>query len=177
MTLLIGQTSAGTTADFMAADQDGWKFTALASGTATSITFQPKVANASETNLDLGIYTDSGGTRPGTRLDHVIIPTPTGSGDLTGVLTGAIAIVSGTVYWLCAAHEKLGVNQFNYQGDTAASSGVFTTTGTLYPLQTPFNSTTSAVGTRPIFHVDGTVGSVAAIEPRDDFEPVRFGPF
>lgn len=119
MTVLLGRTSASTTADFVGAGHPAaWKFTASASGTLATIFAQFKVANATLTSVELGVYADSAGN-PG-----ALLATGTTTTGITGTavfsVTGLSAsIVASTQYWL--GIRGVG-EQVDFQGDSIAST-------------------------------------------------------
>lgn len=118
-TVLLGRTTAGTSTDFNVFVA-GWKFTAAASGTLATIFAQTKVANAESTQVQLGIYDDSGGgARPGAKLASGTTTTGiTGTGVFSvDVSASAVSVVASTVYWLA----WWGSAHWDFQGTSAGS--------------------------------------------------------
>lgn len=120
MAVLLGRTSAGTTADFTASGGTAaWDFVASASGDLTTIFAQTKVANAGATGVRLGIYSNGAGVPATGGLLGVASATSfTGTGVFSATLGTPVAIVSGTTYWLAwfAASEN-----FDFQGDSSGN--------------------------------------------------------
>jgi len=171
MTLLIGQTTSGTTADFVGSGEGvAYKFTAAATGSAVTIRLQTKVANPEETQIEIGIYND-GGTRPSTKITSATIANPTGTGEVSVALTASI--VNGTAYWLAYTHTNAAT--FDWQGNASGGYRWYNMAGVL-PASWSASDNAGTQGP-PILYIDGTVADTGAIEPRRDFEPVRFGPF
>lgn len=142
-TVLLGQTTAGTTADFVLnGDPTGRKFTASASGTLATISCQLKVTNAGLTTAELGVYTDAS-TRPGTKLASATTSTGiTGTGVFSvDVSASAVSISSGTVYWL--AMRCVG-EQVDFQGTSASS---YLELATSIALPTTWNTSGNSAGT------------------------------
>lgn len=157
MAVLLGRTTAGTTADFVVnSDATAWKVTASATGTLATISAQFKVANAGLTNVQVAIYDDSaGGTRPGARLGEgstTVGITGTGVFTATGF---SVSIVSGTVYWL--ALRGIG-EQVDFQGSTAGTYVEDTGAG---PFQATWPSAGQNAGTIDIV-IYGEDAAVAA---------------
>jgi len=143
VTVLLGRTSAGTTADFDAAGfPAAWKVTAAATGTLTSIYGWTKVANAGLTSIELGIYADdAGGTRPGTRLGNATTTNVEIKDGGAFAVTGlSVSITSGTVYWL--AWRGVG-EQFDWQGD---ASGAYVENAVSAALANPWPSANNNAG-------------------------------
>jgi hypothetical protein len=126
MAVLLGRTSAGTTADFFGGGVGGhtaaWKFTAIASGNVAVLKAQPKVANPTATLVKLGIYSDNGsGTAPNAQLAVAAADSPTaaqGVGPFSATLGAPVAVTSGTVYWLAWYGET---EDLDFQGDSGGS--------------------------------------------------------
>src|SRR3954447_27077172 len=118
MTVLLGRTSAGTTADFGTANRtDAWKFTAVASGQLARIWAQTKVANPTGV-VKLGIYDDdAANARPGNLLAVAVASGATGTTPFFADIT-PVTIVAGTVYWLAWVNS---LENFDFQGDAAGS--------------------------------------------------------
>lgn len=119
-TVLLGRTTAGTTADFTAVnDPSAWKFVAVASGTLVTINIQKKVGNGSMTSIQLAVYDDTaGGTRPGALLGNGSTSTGvTGTGTIT-VSGLSVAITNGVTYWL--AWRGIG-SRMDFQGTSAGA--------------------------------------------------------
>lgn len=121
MAVLLGRTSAGTTADFSSAGNTAvWQFTAVDNGILAVIKAQTKVANTAGA-VRFGIYDDSGGD-PGNLLDVADVDSlaaANGTGVAEATMTGGVSIASGNVYWLgwfASADNR------NFQGD---SGGVY----------------------------------------------------
>lgn len=121
MALLVGQQTAGTTADFVAASATSvWKFTASASGTLTRVYCRLQAQNPALSVFKLGIYADSAGS-PGARLGHAAVD----EGDyrfgglIAATISPGVTIVSGTQYWL--ALRGVG-EQVDFAGSSVASS-------------------------------------------------------
>jgi len=137
MAVLLGRTTASTTADFASSDTTAaWDFTAVASGTLTVIFAQSKVANTGS-SYKLGIYADSG-SAPAARLGvgTVTIGTPTGTGVFGAIISPGVAIVSGTKYWL--AIRSAG-DAYNFQGDSGGN--YFETNPTSQDFPNPYGVT------------------------------------
>lgn len=120
MAVLLGRTSAGTSASFISAgDSGGWKYTASASGQLVTLFFQSKVDNsgAPTTSVELGVYTDSA-NKPGTKLGSTVNSTSAVINATTVwsvTLSPTVTIASGTAYWLCLSAAGFG---YDYQGDS-----------------------------------------------------------
>ena len=120
MTVLVGSTSEGTTADFASTTQTAaWGFVAVASGIAKRLLISPKVANAGET-IKVGIYANDTGDVPGALLGVVgpfTIP-PGVTPYAFDISSLNISIVSGTRYHLALRSPT----DFNFQGTSAANA-------------------------------------------------------
>jgi hypothetical protein len=123
MAVLLGRTSAATTAD---SQLDGWtaiwKFTASASGTLVVLKGQTKQANASLSAMKLGIYLDVDGTAASATLMTTQAVDSLAAAQGTGIFIATLAspqsITSGLVYWL----GWRGVGEtLDWQGDPAGS--------------------------------------------------------
>lgn len=121
MAVLLGQSSAGTSADFFASsDTAAFPFTAAASGLVTRMWCQLKVANPSFSTAKLGIYSDSAGA-PLTLLGSgTAVAGFTGTGLFFADMATPIAVVSGTQYWLAVSATG---EQADLQGTSAAGVG------------------------------------------------------
>lgn len=137
MAVLLGRTSAGTTADFSGSGHTAaWPFVASASGTLARIFAQTKVVNTGSGHR-LGIYShDAGLNRPGSLLGVASVDTgtPTGTGVFSAAISPGVSIVSGTTYWL--GWYQTG-DPFNFQGD---SSGSYRETNAAADFPNPFGS-------------------------------------
>lgn len=122
MFLLGQQPPVGTTADFNAAGNTAvWKFVAVNTGKLQVIYAQTKVANATATAIDLGIYDDVAGT-PTNRLGFALVESlaaSRGTGLFRAVIAPAVAIVAGTTYWL---GWHVATEQWDFQGDAVANA-------------------------------------------------------
>jgi hypothetical protein len=140
VTVLLGRTSAGATADFTTSDTTAaWSFVAAASGNLKYIFSQTQVANTA-TAVKLGIYADSAGA-PGARLGFASVDdltTANGTGVARATLSSTVAITSGTTYWL--AWSSLGDTR-NFQGDSAGS---YKETDTARDFPDPFGTATTS---------------------------------
>lgn len=118
MATLVGQTTAGTSGDTIpAGGVSAYSFVASATGTATKMWAQFKVANAGLSNLELGIYANAAGA-PGALLGSGARGTDPGSGLFSLDLAPTVSIVSGTTYHLAF----LGVGEaLDYQGSASGS--------------------------------------------------------
>lgn len=97
MAILVGTLTATGSDDFFNnGDLAMEKYTAVATGTATTMSATLTANGASQTAL--GIYADSAGS-PGTLLGSTSAATTT-TGTNTRTLTASVDIVSGTAYWL-----------------------------------------------------------------------------
>lgn len=117
-TVLLGRTSAGTTADFNAASHTAvWKVTAVATGTLATLFGQTKVANATGT-VTMGVYADNAGA-VGTFLGKATATGATGTGVFSAdISASAISIVSSTAYWI---GWRNSAENFDFQGDSSGS--------------------------------------------------------
>lgn len=124
MAVLLGRTTAGTTADFSAGGNTAaWKFVAVASGDLATIFAEAKVANTA-TSGRLGIYShDSGTDRPANAsplgVATVTLANFNGSAVCSATLGATVAVTSGTTYWL--AWFSGGADNHNFQGDSSGS--------------------------------------------------------
>lgn len=121
-TVLLGRTTAGTSADFNGASHAAvWKFTASATGSLATIFGQTKVTNSGITSVDLAVYADdAANARPGSRLGLVTGVTSgvTGTGSFSGTLGATVSITASTIYWL--GWRGIG-EQWDFQGDTSGA--------------------------------------------------------
>jgi hypothetical protein len=101
MTVLVGSTSEGTTADNVTVGSaDAWSFVAAQSGDAAVIKCQSKVANPGLTAIEMGIYTNNAGL-PGTLLGKASVDSlaaAQSTGIFQATLSAPIPIVAGTTY-------------------------------------------------------------------------------
>jgi hypothetical protein len=98
-TLLLGTQSIQTASDTNSSGEaEGFKYTAVASGTTGTLSFYVNAGN-SATALKLGIYSDNNG-HPGTLLSSGSAATPASSAWTTVNLSPAVTITSGKPYWI-----------------------------------------------------------------------------
>jgi hypothetical protein len=141
MTVLLGRTSGGTSADFSAGGNTAvWKFVAVASGNLLTLYAQTKVANTA-TSGKLGIYAhDAVNNRPvnAAPLGSAAVTTANFNGTAvhSATLGSPVAITSGTTYWL--GWYSAGADSRNFQGD---SSGEYYEASGDFPAATPANWT------------------------------------
>lgn len=156
MAVLLGRQSAGTTTDFNAIGHTAaWTFVASASGQLKYIYSQTKVANATLTGAELGIYADSSGL-PGARLGFAAVDDLTaarGTGVFRATLATPVSIVVGTTYWLA----RYGATEsFDFQGDTVAATYQETTGVVDFP--DPFGASATNATTTIIWGEDAPSG-------------------
>jgi hypothetical protein len=133
MAVLIGQTSAGTTATFMGQGEiEAYPFVAAASGDVATLHLVTKVANAGMSDLLLAIYSHDGGlNRPNALLSY---GTSTAASqpatEVQVTLAAPVTVVSGTTYWLAILAEG-GSQGFDWQGTNGSLA--YGTTGHSVP--------------------------------------------
>lgn len=140
MGVLLGRTTAGTTADFSASGAtDVWKFTAVATGLVTTIWAQTKLANPTGI-VRLGIYDDdAANARAGNLLGVSTATNATGTTPFSATLPTPVLVVSGTVYWL---GWRNSAENFDFQGDAGGS--YLEKTGVDFP--NPYGLATTTTG-------------------------------
>jgi hypothetical protein len=118
MAVLLGRTSAGTTADFNGSGHAAvWSFVATVSGQLVVLKGQTKVANATGV-VTMGIYDDVAGS-PTNLLGKATAVGATGTGVFTATLATPVTIVAGTTYWL---GWRNSAENFDFQGDTVVGA-------------------------------------------------------
>lgn len=177
MAVLVGNTTAGTTADFFASGNTAvWSFVAVASGRLGRITCVLKVGNPTISAASLGIYDDSAG--PVNRLGFapvISLSDAAGAGAFSADLSSFnINIVSGTTYWLGVSETG---EQVNLQGDVAGGDEL---TGGVFP--NPAGAS-GGMSSRPVIYGE-SVDSGAPLDlvpffnelagPSSDFGPNSF---
>jgi chitodextrinase len=97
--LLLGnQTIQGSADNNPSGSPEGFRYTAVASGPAASISFYVD-SGSSATSLNLGIYTDNAG-HPGTLLANGTVTAPKSAAWNTATLLTNVTLTSGTTYWI-----------------------------------------------------------------------------
>lgn len=168
MAVLLGRTTAGTTADFLTGGDSGaWRFLAAASGNVATLWFQSKVSNASPatTSVEIGIYTDSA-TKPNTKLGSAtnsVAAQVQGTAAFSVTLGTPVAVVSGTAYWLAIAPGPASVG-FDFQGDASAGTGGWSIDTPASPLPATWTENVNNAGPGAI--IWGEDAAVAAVRPR-----------
>lgn len=170
MTLLIGNNTGNPSgvAESLGNTIFACQFTCLATGTIDTISMHETLqADATVTGMQLGIFSDDGGTAPNNRPQTLL-----GQGTFTGrpaantdfSATGlSIPVTSGTIYWLAVV--ALGSGSFNYYFNdaTANGSGTLTVLGSAAATdlsQSPGTWSPFTIGPEPIY----ATGSTAALD-------------
>lgn len=131
MATLLGtvDTTGGSNDFFAQGDAVGTKYTAVASGTLETLSI---IVRASNTQVKLAVYADSGGSTQGALLAETGTVSFATSGTFTGNLLSTIAITSGTPYWLMVwvlAAGQLnitgGILNGGYDGHAIGTSGTW----------------------------------------------------
>jgi hypothetical protein len=122
MTVLIGQTSAGTTADFFGNGHTAaWRFQCGTAGDLRTLWAQLKLANAPMSAMSLGIYSDgAGGTVPGNLLASAAVDdlnAARGTGLFSATLSSPLTLTQGTFYWLAIGATN---DQIDLQGTSGS---------------------------------------------------------
>lgn len=166
MTVLLGRTTAGTTADFEPAGTTVcWPFVAAASGDLAVIFAQTKVNNATATGIRLGIYTDSAGS-PSALLAVASVDslaTARTTAVFQATLGATVAITSGVTYhlgWFAATE------QFDFQGNSSGAYKADSGADFVNPFVTATTGTTDAI-------IWGEDVAPAGAPPRS-FTPIPF---
>jgi hypothetical protein len=166
MTVLLGRTTAGTTADFFGSGTGShtaaWKFTAVASGNVAVLKAQPKVTNATLTAVTLSIYSDdAANARPNAQLAIAAadsLAAAQGVGPFSATLGASVAVTNGTVYWLAWYGET---EDINFQGDSGGSY-------LEWPASPPatWGAGASSSTTNAIIWAEDASAAVAVVAPR-----------
>jgi hypothetical protein len=120
--IMAGTNARGTVTDFIGAGHTAAvKFTANFTGTITRLWMRTKVANATATPIQLGVYADNAGT-PGTLLVSQAVDDlaqARTANAFSATLTTPLAITAGTTYWLAVG---AGFEQWDWQGTTVTGA-------------------------------------------------------
>lgn len=134
--VIIGRISAGESADFNAGNVGvAWKFTALRSLPLAYLFLQTKVANPTETALDLGVYDDDGsGANPVNLLgEAAVLGGFKGAEVMAAKLASVVDLVAGTIYWLAFRGQG---ETYDWRGNSGGAYLEYNITG---PLANPWN--------------------------------------
>jgi chitodextrinase len=134
--LLLGnQTIQGSADNNPAGSPEGFRYTAVASGPAASISFYVD-SGSSATSLNLGIYTDNAG-HPGTLLANGTVTAPKSASWNTATLLTNVTLTSGTTYWIGFVGTG---GQLNYRDQGSGSCSESSSAGGLSALPTTWTS-------------------------------------